>query len=194
VLGVMAWLTRRTERRQKTFADQLSDNLLLLSGNLRVGHGVLQSLDGLAREADWPSDEEFRRVVTEQRLGRDLNESFRAVVDRVGSEDLRWVAEAIEIHREVGGDLAEVLDKVAATIRDRDSVRRTIAVLTAEGRFSAYVLTALPFAGFLFITLINPEYGDLLTGTTAGHVALISAGGLMLVGWLWLRRLIRLVF
>ena len=110
-------VTVLAERRRGRFASQLGDTLQLLSGSLRAGYGMLQALDAVAREAESPTADEFGRVVIETRLGRNPSESLHALAKRMGNEDFEWVVQAIDIHREVGGDLTEVLDTVAATIR-----------------------------------------------------------------------------
>ncbi|MBW3546890.1 MAG: type II secretion system F family protein, partial [Actinobacteria bacterium] len=180
-------------KRQERFAEQLSGTLQLLAGSLRSGYALVQAFDAVAREADAPTCEEFRRLVVETRLGRPLPESLRAMSERVDSEDFAWLIGAIEINREVGGDLSEVLDTVGATIRERDQIRRQIKALSADGRYSAYVLMALPFAMMLMLRLVNPGYlAELTTGF--GLVLSAMAMFLMTVGGLWLRKICRLVF
>jgi tight adherence protein B len=181
-------------RRRAKFAAQLEQTLPLMAGSLRAGFGLMQSLDAVARGSDSPTSEEFGRLVMESRLGRDLGESLHALSERVECEDFAFVVQAIEIHREVGGDLAEVLDKVASTIRDRNRIRRQIKTLTAEGRISAGILLALPVVMFFVIQAINPGYLHELTGNTLGRMLLLAGVVLIGVGALWMRRLIRLVF
>ena len=136
---------RKVRKRQEAFADQLEQTLPLMAGSLRAGFSVTQAIDAVARESDEPTASEFRRVVVETRLGRDTDEALGALAERVESEDFRWVVQAIEIHRQVGGDLSEVLDNVYATIRDRNGVRRQIQALSGEGKLSAIILFVLPF-------------------------------------------------
>ncbi|MDP9022333.1 MAG: type II secretion system F family protein [Actinomycetota bacterium] len=194
VVAARTLLSVLAARRQARFADQLGDVLQLLAGSLRAGYGLMQAIDAVGREADAPAAEEFGRVIIEARLGRDVSQSLRALADRVASEDFAWVVQAIEIHREVGGDLAEVLDTVAATIRERNQIRRQVKALSAEGRYSAYVLLALPFVVAGLITMTSPGYLSELTRTVPGIVMLGVAGVFMAVGALWLRKLTRLVF
>jgi tight adherence protein B len=130
----------------------------------------------------------------EVRLGRDVGDTLRALGERVESEDFDFVVQAIDIHREVGGDLAEVLTNVAGTIRDRNRVRLQIKTLTAEGRISAGILLALPIVMFFLVQLINPTYLQELTGSSVGRVMLGIGIALMVIGGVWMRRLIRLVF
>jgi tight adherence protein B len=194
VAGSRTLLHVRVGRRRAKFEAQLEQTLPLMAGSLRAGFGIMQTLDAVARESDSPTAEEFGRVVMESRLGRDLGDSLQALSDRVESEDFHFVVQAIDIHREVGGDLAEVLTNVATTIRDRNRVRRSIQTLTAEGRISAGILLALPIVMFFVVQGLNPAYLEELTGTSAGRVMLAIGIALMTVGAVWMRRLIRLVF
>ena len=182
------------QRRSEKFADQLEQTLPLMGGSLRAGFGIMQALDAVARESESPTSDEFHRLIVETRLGRDLTDAMAALAARVTSEDFNWVVQAIEIHRQVGGDLAEVLDNVYATIRDRNKIRRQIKALSAEGRFSALVLFILPLAMFGVITVLNPNYISELTTHTIGIALLIGAAALMTLGGFWLRRIVRLVF
>ncbi len=194
VAGARFGLSRRAERRLAKFDSQLERTLGLMAGSLRAGYGIMQALDVVARESEAPTAEEFRRLVMESRLGRDLGESLDAMSERVKSEDFNFVVQAIEIHREVGGDLAEVLDHVADTIRDRNRVRGQVRALTAEGRLSAGILFALPFVMCVVIQILNPAYFHELTSHTLGQLMLAFGLVLLVVGGLWMRRLIRLVF
>lgn len=194
ILVARVLLSVLASRRQTRFADQLGDVLQLLAGGLRAGYGMMQAIDAVGREADRPAADEFGRLVIEARLGRDVSRSLRALADRMECEDFAWVVQAIEIHREVGGDLAEVLDTVAGTIRERNQIRRQVKALSAEGRYSAYVLLALPFGVAAMISMTSPGYLAELTGSVPGVIMLGMAVVLMGVGALWLRKLTRLVF
>jgi tight adherence protein B len=181
-------------RRRKRFSDQLSDTLQILSGTLRAGHGLAQGIDAVGREAESPTAEEFRRLTIETRLGRDFIEALSALADRIGSDDFQWIVQAIEIQRDVGGDLAEVLDTVAGTIRDRTRIRRQVSALSAEGRMSAWVLMILPFGLGGMMEVTNPDYVSPLFGSSTGYKLLAVAAVLLIVGGLWLRRIVRPVF
>lgn len=182
------------ERRRTKFSEQLGDTIQLLAGSLRAGYGMLQGIDAVAREADSPTADEFQRLVVETRLGRSVPEALHAMADRMGNEDFSWVVQAIDINREVGGDLTEVLDRVANTIRERDRIRRQIRALSAEGRLSAIILFGLPIVMFLFVRVVNPEYLGELTGSTVGKFMIAFAIFLLTMGGLWLRRIVRVVF
>ena len=181
-------------RRQRQFADQLNDTLQLLAGSLRAGYGLMQAIDSVADEAPEPTAQEFRRLVVEARLGRDMPAALEAMAERIRNDDFRWVVQAILIHRDVGGDLAEVLDTVAGTIRERNQIRRQILALSAEGRLSAIVLGILPIAVGFVISMTNPGYLDPLFTTGPGIMATLVGVSLLIVGAFWLRKTVRLVF
>ncbi|MBI5156787.1 MAG: type II secretion system F family protein [Acidimicrobiia bacterium] len=181
-------------RRRRAFADQLEGTLQTLAGSLRAGYGLVQAISTVATEAPEPTATEFNRVVVENRLGRSIEDSMTAMTRRLDDEDLGWVVEAIEIQREVGGNLAEVLDTVAGTIRDRNLIRRQVQALSAEGRISAYILFALPIVIAGFIGVISPDYLAELTSSTIGLVMLGGAAVLMGLGGLWIRKIIRVDF
>ena len=145
-------------------------------------------------ESPTPTAEEFQRVKVEVHLGRDMDEALHAMAERVGSEDFQWVTEGIQIHREVGGDIAEIIDSVTATIRSRNQIRRRIRSLSAEGRISAIVLVALPIFLFVIISLVNPAYIGELTTSSLGRTLIMGAVVGMLVGIVWIKRIIRLEF
>ena len=192
--GAKLLLRFRASRRQAAFADQLDDSLQLMASSLRAGHSLLRAVDSVASEADAPTAEEFSRIINETRVGRDLNDALDEVAERMGSDDFTWVAQAIAIHREVGGNLAEVLDAVGHTIRERNAIRRQVKALSAEGKLSAIVLMALPFGVTFFISLTNPGYIAKFTQSTTGYAMLAAALVMLLVGGLWLRSTVRIKF
>lgn len=183
----------KIERRRRAFADLLPDVVQMLTSSLRAGYALSQAIDSVAREAPSPAGEELHRVVVETRLGRDLVESLRSAAERLASPDFDWVVQAIEIQREVGGDLAEVLDNVAHTIRERTQLHRHVKALTAEGRLSAYILLALPPFLALALSVINPEY---IAQLTHGPGLFMAAVGVVLmgVGALWFKALCKLQY
>ena len=194
VVGAVALLlivvNIRTSRRRNAFADQLTDTLSILTGSLRSGRGLPQALELVALEAPAPTADEFRRVVVETRIGRDMTLSIEDVADRMRSQDLHWINQAIAINRQLGGDLVEVLDNVADTIRDRRRVARQVRALSAEGRATGWVLLALPILMFAYLRTANPEYAGLLTSTGAGITALVVAVLAVIVGGIWIRKLV----
>ncbi|MPQ97583.1 type II secretion system protein F [Modestobacter sp. I12A-02628] len=187
-LGAYVVVTRAIRRRQAAFLDQLDDALQLMAGSLRAGHSVLRALDTVSHDTQAPIAEEFSRVVNETRVGRDLNAALEEVVERTQSDDFAWVVQAIAIHREVGGNLAEVLDRVSGTIRERGQLRRQARALSAEGRISGIVLLVLPFAITGVLLLVSPDYVGRLTASSGGLTALALAGVLMVVGAVWIRK------
>ncbi len=191
VIGARATVSHFATRRSQQFEEQLPSTLQLLAGSLRAGYALPQAAELIGREAASPTADEFHRLTTEHRLGRDFGESLRAMADRVNVADFDWVVQAIEIHREVGGDLAEVLDNVNSTIRDRNYIRRQFAALSAEGRYSAYLIVALPFFVLLATSVLNPDYSEVLFAETRGRMILVVAGLCIVVGSLWMKRLIK---
>ncbi|MGY1704401.1 type II secretion system F family protein [Geodermatophilus sp. SYSU D00697] len=184
----------RTHRRQAAFADQLDDALQLMASSLRAGHSLLRAVDSVSTEAAAPTCEEFARIVNETRVGRDLGDALDEVAERMDSDDFRWIAQAIAIHREVGGNLAEVLDTVGHTIRERNAIRRQVKALSAEGKLSAIVLMALPFGVISFLSVVNPDYLSAFTSSLAGYVMAGIAVVLLVVGALWLTKTVRIRF
>jgi tight adherence protein B len=177
-------------RRSDKMREQLPDVLTIIASSLRAGHSFLQALDTVAREIPAPANVEFQRLVAEIRLGRPADDALEALADRVGSPDFRWAVLAVNIQREVGGNLAEILDNVSDTLRERAMLRRQIVVLTAEGRLSAWVLALLPFGIAIYMFAVNPEYISLLFTTQIGLFMLGVAGVLMVLGILWMRKIV----
>ena len=192
--GAKLLLGFRAGRRQAAFADQLDDSLQLMASSLRAGHSLLRAVDSVSHEAEAPTSEEFARIVAETRVGRDLNDALDEVAQRMGSDDFTWVAQAIAIHREVGGNLAEVLDAVGNTIRERNAIRRQVKALSAEGKLSAIVLMALPFGVTGFLSVSNPEYLAKFTQSLVGYGMLGGAAVMLLVGGLWLKKTVAITF
>lgn len=194
VAGALVVVSIRSDRRKSAFAEQLDDILTLLASNLRAGHSLPQALDSLSADVEEPASSEIARAVTETRVGRDLSDALSDVADRMESDDFRWITQAITIHRQVGGNLADVLDTVANTIRERGQVRRQVSALSAEGKLSAYVLIALPFAVVLFLSLLNPGYLAVFTTTAIGWLMLAVAAVLLVVGIIWMRATVKVEF
>ncbi len=179
-------------RRQAAIQAQLADTLMVIASSMRAGHSFLQSLDSASKEIDQPAAGEFGRVLQEIRLGRDTDAALEALVERVGSQDLEWAVTAIKIQRKIGGNLAEVLETVANTIRERDTLRRQMRVLSAEGRISAAVLSVLPVLIASYLMIVNPDYLRTLVTTTPGIIISVSAACLMAIGYVWMRKMVKL--
>lgn len=181
-------------KRRAKFSDQLGDTLQLLSGSLRAGHSILRAIEAASSESLAPTSEEMRRVITETSLGRDLLSSLNDIAERMRSEDFVWISQAIQINREVGGNLAEVLDQVNETIRERNEIKGHIRSLAAEGKFSAYILMAMPFGIVLMLTLVNPGYEDPMFTQPLGWAMIGASVVMMTIGGLWMRKIIDLKF
>jgi tight adherence protein B len=185
-------LKRRSGSRLKKFQEQLPDTLNLLAGSMRAGFSFMQGLEAVADEASEPLRAEFQRAFTEARLGRPVEEALDDAARRMNSRDLAWAVMAIRIQREVGGNLAELLDTVAETMTHRERLRREVKSLTAEGRMSAIVLSIFPpaFAAMLFA--LQPDYMKLLFQETIGIIAVVIGAILSVVGWFWLARIVKI--
>jgi tight adherence protein B len=188
-LAVRFHVHRTKAKRQVAFGDQLADVLQLVTTALRSGYGITQALESVAEEAEEPSRGDFAHVLVEARLGRDLSESMRALAQRMESKDLEWVVSAIDINRDTGGNLSEILGTVSATIRDRQRMARHVRTLTAEGRLSARILTLMPLLMAFWQWRTSPENFALLTHGI-GLAALILAGVLMVLGTTWVRKIV----
>jgi tight adherence protein B len=178
-------------RERKKFESQLPDTLNLISTSLRAGYSLLQAVEAVGGEAPQPTSREFGRAMSETRLGRSPVDALKDVADRMQSVDFDWAVLAISIQREVGGNLAEVLQTAAETMMQRNRLRREMHALTAEGRISALVLGGLPFFifGFLFVT--RREYIQPMLESTMGLVVLIGSVSWVLVGIYWLARIVK---
>ncbi|GGU74697.1 VWA domain-containing protein [Lentzea flava] len=181
----------RISKRRAAFADQLPDVLQLVASSLRSGFSLAQSIDAVVRDDNQPAAGEFSRALAATRIGAELEDALDRVALRMRSADLTWVVMAIRIQRQVGGNLAEVLMNTVTTMRDRSQTRRHVRALSAEGRLSAYVLVGLPIglAGFLF--WMRPEYMRPLYTTLIGIVMLAFAAVMVVLGSLWMRKLVR---
>jgi tight adherence protein B len=193
-IGAKVVLSVRTARRRTRFADQVDDAVQLMAGGLRAGHGLSRTVAAVANDAASPTSEELARVVNETRLGRNLAESLTVTAKRMQSDDFEWVAQAVAINQETGGNLAEVLDQVGKTIRQRNEIRRQVKALSAEGRLSAIVLVSLPIGVFLFLSLVQPNYMDIFFTTLIGIVALVVSVVLLVIGAIWVSFAVKVKF
>lgn len=193
-IGAKVMLSMRTSRRRDRFADQVDSTVQLIAGGLRAGHGLTRTVGAVANDAASPTSEELARVVNETRLGRDLADSLAITAQRMRSDDFEWVAQAVAINQETGGNLAEVLDQVGRTIRQRNEIRRHVKALSAEGRLSAIVLVCLPIGVFLFLSLVQPSYMNVFFTTIFGIIALVVAVILLIVGAIWVSFAVRVKF
>ena len=191
--AVVPWiyLGFRAGQRRKKFDSLLPETLQLMSGSLSAGLPLMQSVDTIVREGGEPVKSEFKRVLVETRLGVSLEDALEGVADRFDSRDFRWVVMAIKIQRQVGGNLAELLNTVAETMREREYIRRQVGALSAEGKLSAGVLGALPPLFLLYLVVAQGDYVAPLFNDIRG-IIMISAAALWLgVGVFWMSKLVK---
>jgi tight adherence protein B len=179
-------------RRRRKFASQLPDMLQLLAGSLRAGYSLLQGVDAVAVEVSDPMGQELRRVLAEARLGRPLEDALDDAAERMSSADFSWAVMAVGIQREVGGNLAELLDTVAETMIQRERLRREVKSLTAEGRVSAIILGMLPVGLGVMMFAINRAYIEKLFNTGIGQIMLGGSALLALAGFVWMKKIVEI--
>ncbi|MBT2567420.1 type II secretion system F family protein [Arthrobacter sp. ISL-85] len=187
-------LTVRRDRRRSKFDAQLIGTIQMLIGGLRVGHSVMRTIEAAANESEAPTSEELSRIVNETRIGKDAREAIDDSASRMDSEDFRWIGQAIQINREVGGDLAEVLEQVAGTIRERSEIKGQVRALSGEGKMSAYILMALPVGVAFFVGMINPGYLDVLVQKPIGWFMLGLSALMFIIGGFWMSRIVKIKF
>jgi tight adherence protein B len=195
IAGVLVpwwWLKRKHSKRLAAFNAQLAETLTLMAGGLSAGLSLPQAVDTVVREGHQPMAGELGRALIEQRLGIPIEETLENVAERMESEDFSWVVMAIRIQREVGGNLAELLNTVSETLRDREYLRRQVRVLSAEGRFSGYVLTGLPIMLFLYMLIFRNEFVRPLYTTGMGYVLLGVAAAMLVSGSFVMSRLTKI--
>jgi tight adherence protein B len=169
------FLKFRQRRRLKAFNNQLGDTIVLLSNALKAGYSFAQAMATIAKSSSPPMADEFSRAVREMNLGVSVDDALAHMVKRIESEDFDLMVTAVQIHRVVGGNLAEILDTIAFTIRERIRIQGEIRTLTAQARASGYIITGLPFALALILTFISPSYITPLFHEWLGYV-LIGMG------------------
>lgn len=184
------YIARAARKQREEFADQLADNLQLVASALRSGQSMAGALAVVVEEADEPARMEFRRIVREEQAGVPLEDAIRTVAQRMDNRDLEQVALVAMIQRETGGNTAEILDQVIETIRERRALRSLVSTLTAQGRLSQIIVSALPVALLVGITLINRSYMDPLFETSGGQLALAVGAVLAIVGSLVIRKIV----
>ena len=181
----------RLSKRLKNFNSQLSDTLALLANSLRSGYSMLQSMDLVARESQDPIGQEFKRIVREVGLGLTIQDALGNLYRRMPSDDLDLMITAINIQYEVGGNLAQILDSIAHTIRERVRIKGEMQTLTAQGRVSGYIITSLPIVIGVMVTLINPEYMSSLW--TFPWIIMPICGGIMVfAGFLIIQKIVNI--
>ena len=188
LMGVVGYLIPgfyvkfRQRRRLKAFNNQLGDTLLLLSNALKAGYSFAQAIDTVSKNASPPIAEEFARCVREMNLGGSVEESLSHMVKRIESDDLDLMVTAVAIHRTVGGNLAEILDNIAFTIRERVRIKGQISTLTASARSSGQLITSLPIVLAVFMYFATPTYFKPMTEQPVGWIIIIIAIVMIIIG------------
>lgn len=185
-------LYRSVMRRQKQFQDQLLDSLTLIKGAIQAGYSFLQSLNVVVEEMTPPTSDEFRRARREVELGLPLNQALTNMANRMESDDLYLVVTAIIINMQVGGNLSMILDTVTDTIRNRIYLLGEVRSLTSYARYASYLLSALPFITVVVLSILSPEYIEVLLEPGITRIILIYASVSLILGNIWLRRLSRI--
>jgi len=181
-------------RRIQRFDEQLPDTLQLISGALKAGYSFNQSINMVIDETKPPVSDEFSRILNEVRMGLPENEALENSSGRVGSSHFKWVVMAINVQREVGGNLSEIMDIIADTIRERARVTSQIRALTAEGRLSAIILIALPIILGIILFAINRAYISLLFTNRLGLALIVFSAVLMIVGIIWIVKIVNVKY
>ena len=184
----------RANVRVRKLEEQLPDAIDLMGRAMRAGHPLSAGFKMVADELSEPMASEFRQVFEEQRFGLPLDDSLLSLGSRVRISDMRILITAILIHRTVGGNLAEVLDNIAALVRERFKLRRQLRVITAQGRMSGYVLGFLPIVLGFAIWTLNPEYMAPIFEESVGHYMLFGAVVFQILGYMWIRKILDIEF
>jgi tight adherence protein B len=187
-----AWLLNRRSARFKQFEEQFPEALDLLSRAIRAGHAFQTALGMVGEELNAPVGPEFKKTFDRQNFGLPLRDAMDELADRVTLLDVRFFVTAVAIQRETGGNLAEILDNLAHVVRERFKIRRQVRVHTAHGRFTGYVLLALPAALGVVLSFISPEHMRLLFQERMGQIMLIAAMVMQTVGFIWIRQVIKI--
>lgn len=185
-------LNVRLAMRRKQFTDQLPDALDMMASSVRVGHGFQRALALVAAEAEDPMGCEMRRVMTEVNIGSTVDQALQRASERVQSRELELLANAVAIQMQVGGNMAEVLDRVGLTLREREELRNEVKSLTAEGTMTAYVCIGMPPAMGLIVAYLNPDYMAPMITTSFGQMLLAATAVMQLLGAIVIKRMMKL--
>ena len=188
--GMWLWVSVLVARRRKAFTEQLGDCLTTVANALRAGYSFQQAMDVVAKEMEPPISTEFERVMTDVAMGVTLENALEQMNKRVASPDFDLVVTAVLIQREVGGNLAQILDTISDTINERIRMKREINALTAQGRFSAWILMALPFAMAAFCWMFNRDQMELFVTEESGHIAIVAAIVMEIIGMILIQKIV----
>ncbi|MEO8457793.1 MAG: type II secretion system F family protein [Chloroflexota bacterium] len=183
------WLSGKRKKRMEKIVSQLVDLLGMVSNSLKSGYGLMQSFEFASKQLPDPLGFEIRRMLRESTLGMSAEQALFALGQRLQSGDLDMVLTAINVQRAVGGNLAEILDKVAFTMRERDRIRGEIATLTSQQKMTGIVIGVLPLFMFGIFMVMNPDYMSLLFTDMTGRLILIAAIGLEIMGYFSIKRI-----
>ncbi len=192
MLALTVMVKQLEKQRLKKFTGQLPEVLSMISRSLRAGHSMTSAIELVGTEVADPAGELFRIAFEQQKLGVRTIDTLNNMAQRFESLDLRFFITAVSISNEVGGNLAEVLDKLAETIRERLKIRHKVSVITAQGRLSGYVLGILPLVAFLGMTVLMPGYEEQLFREKQGQQMLIGAVALQVIGFFVIRKIINI--
>jgi len=190
VLAALIWLRAMKTRRVDKFTEQLPDVLNMISRSLRAGHSLTNAVELVGQESADPAKELFKTAYEQQKLGLRITDCLANIVNRIDCIDLRFFTTAVTINSEVGGNLAEILDKLAETIRERLKIRRQVRVYTAHGRLSGYVLGTLPIFAFILLQVMMPGYTDVLLKERDGNFMLGTAIAAQILGFIVIKKII----
>ena len=195
LLGALAaWIfvSRRASGWYRHFDETLADHLVVLASSLRAGHSLLQAVAHVAEEADEKIAREWDELVRQTRVGMSVEDALDDMVARIGNRDLQWIALVVRVQHQVGGNMAEMFDIVANTVRQRHRLRAQIQTLTAQGRMTRWILIAAPFGIGGFIFLISPQYMTAFLSDPTGKLLIAVAGVMIVIGSLWLKRIVEI--
>lgn len=187
------FLIIKKNSRLKKFSTQLGDALMLIANGLRAGFSFEQVLESAAKDMADPISSEFLRVSRELKMGLSLEDSLTALTERMENADMRLLTSAVLIQRQVGGNLAEILDTISGTIQDRIKIKNHVSSLTAQGKISGLIVGLVPVFLYIAISAANPEYMEVFSETTYGHVLLIVAVTMETAGFLIIRKMSNLL-
>jgi len=187
VLGVYTWISRKAKKRMTLLEEQLPDAIELMVRSLRVGHPFSTAIGIVAKEVPDPLGTEFGVIADEAAYGREVTESLKAFAERMDSQDLRFLAVAVSIQQQSGGNLAEILDGLAKVIRARFRLFRRVAAITAEARWSGVFLSAFPIGALILIQVVRPDYYDAVRETEAFVPAALFVAAFLIINIIYMR-------
>lgn len=192
VAAPMVFLMNRRSARLRAFEEQFPEALDLLSRALKAGHAFQTALGMVADEVKPPVGPEFRKTFDQQNYGLPLRDALHQMTENVPILDVRFFVTAVLIQKETGGNLSEILENLARVIRERFKIRRQIRIHTAHGRFTGFVLLALPAGLAILLSVLNPEHMDLLFKERLGQMMLMIAIVMQIIGFFWIRKVIKI--